>query len=810
LHRLRIFGTSDRKFRGIVQNLVQARCADAEDINDVSTMLQDTRMKWSFFDIIERDMQPLVGWPPMGLICKWSIVGQAISTLLAMIALYSVWYATLVWAFDEIIQIDPMVGPGTVAYQALEGIAVSADLVYFLGTLTRLRTTIIDPTTSVETCDPERIRLLTLRSFFFYFDLISCVPHALLEMALESSPVWLRCTKLIRFRHFLPWVTDWQGGNSLVMGNPWQQVLRLVLIIVITGHCMGCFWYRVSKPAAEKHPLLVAAAGGEFWKETSDYSARPLFLFYTYFGKTGLYLTLGIIVQGYSQVENALIFFLAPVGSMVSAYVFSCIVVLVSRSSANKTKEMETSSKLKQAFRTQNLPASLQLRIFAYHTQQRVHRCSSQSQTLFRDLSDQLKFELNLVLYFNLIMEAEVFKKSHPRVLRQIVLVFEDKLFLPGDYVCRYNDEGTEMYFIFKGRCTVLSENHSVLKVMNKGEHFGEVSLLTGQRRTAFVRSNLFSALASLAKHKFEEIMREYPEQLDLILETMSNKQRQWMQRLVHEKRVSQSCFSPELEDDDMANTRRRQSMASALQQDATQARRSKMRGQVRVKSVCVKEEPEPGQNEKGEGQDASSASNSDESNAQSRASSPKSPKFGSEDEMSDKGHNGEWETEEEEESDDKEDEATDISHFIAMIGKRCHVALEIQDQICKRLLDVATRQGDCSKIAKGLKFSLNSENTDEAREERTVMLEYVCSDVEVMRKAITEEAENAHRNQEASAKKMSPVLNSLGWTADRRKSHRADQIDPEADDDDKLPLDHRDTDVSQGDDQFDADHTVL
>merc|ERR1712048_1077374 len=97
--------------------------------------------------------------------------------------------------------------------------------------------------------------------------------------------------------------------------------------------------------------------------------------------------------------------------------------------------------------------------------------------------------------------------------------VFEDKLFLPGDYVCRYADEGTEMYFIAKGRCTVLSEHHSVLKVMNKGDFFGEVALLTGQRRNAFVRSNLFSALASLAKHKFEEIMREYPLQLELILE---------------------------------------------------------------------------------------------------------------------------------------------------------------------------------------------------------------------------------------------------------------------------------------------------
>merc|ERR1719491_1222509 len=99
------------------------------------------------------------------------------------------------------------------------------------------------------------------------------------------------------------------------MVPPWQSILRLLLIIVLLGHLLGCFWYAVSTPLA--HPLLEGAGGGKRWiyPENAD---RPLILYYTYFTKTGLYLALGIIVQGYSVAENSLIVVLAPLGAVVN------------------------------------------------------------------------------------------------------------------------------------------------------------------------------------------------------------------------------------------------------------------------------------------------------------------------------------------------------------------------------------------------------------------------------------------------------------------------------------------------------------
>jgi CRP-like cAMP-binding protein len=337
-------------------------------------------------------------------------------------------------------------------------------------------------------------------------------------------------------------------------------------------------------------------------------------------------------------------------------------------------------------------------------------------------------------------------------VLRQIVLVFEDKLFLPGDYVCRYNDSGSEMFFIFKGRCTVLSENHAVLKVMNKGEHFGEVSLLTGQRRTAFVRSNLFSTLASLSKDRFELIMREFPAQLELILEAMSDKQRQWMHRLVQENRKSltgeeamkrQSLAAPDGLEDALGADESRRSRHS-------QARVSTRISMRSVQPVKVKDNED-----KAPSHSSSSSSSAD---SDSDAGSKKDDKS-----SEGKDEVDPWDRELSEGSDvpAKEDvQVTDLSKFIAMIGKRCHLVLDNQDQICKRLGQVARSQESCTELAKGLTFSVNCD--DEARQDRTVMLECVCNDVEVMRRMITETNTYARRNSDVNLQNLSGALGAM------------------------------------------------
>lgn len=51
-------------------------------------------------------------------------------------------------------------------------------------------------------------------------------------------------------------------------------------------------------------------------------------------------------------------------------------------------------------------------------------------------------------------------------------------IFLPGDYICRIGEVGTEMYIIMHGEVDVVSEDGTILATLAKGKVFGEIRLL--------------------------------------------------------------------------------------------------------------------------------------------------------------------------------------------------------------------------------------------------------------------------------------------------------------------------------------------
>lgn len=50
-------------------------------------------------------------------------------------------------------------------------------------------------------------------------------------------------------------------------------------------------------------------------------------------------------------------------------------------------------------------------------------------------------------------------------------------IFLPGDYICRKGEVGTEMYIIMHGEVEVVTEEGATLATLSKGKVFGEIRL---------------------------------------------------------------------------------------------------------------------------------------------------------------------------------------------------------------------------------------------------------------------------------------------------------------------------------------------
>lgn len=91
----------------------------------------------------------------------------------------------------------------------------------------------------------------------------------------------------------------------------------------------------------------------------------------------------------------------------------------------------------------------------------------------------------------------------------------------PGHRVLKQGDTTTEMYFVAEGllRVTVLGKDGSEvpLSVLEPGDYFGEMSLLTNEPRTATIHAMTPGSVFSLSRASMQEVVETNPEILKIL-----------------------------------------------------------------------------------------------------------------------------------------------------------------------------------------------------------------------------------------------------------------------------------------------------
>jgi CRP/FNR family cyclic AMP-dependent transcriptional regulator len=75
-----------------------------------------------------------------------------------------------------------------------------------------------------------------------------------------------------------------------------------------------------------------------------------------------------------------------------------------------------------------------------------------------------------------------------------------------GDILLRKGDEAHTLYFLLKGKVTVLSEYEKSLNVISPGEVFGALSMVTGRGRSATVKSSTEVVLLGIDFKYFQQV----------------------------------------------------------------------------------------------------------------------------------------------------------------------------------------------------------------------------------------------------------------------------------------------------------------
>jgi rhodanese-related sulfurtransferase len=115
----------------------------------------------------------------------------------------------------------------------------------------------------------------------------------------------------------------------------------------------------------------------------------------------------------------------------------------------------------------------------------------------------------------NKITERSFFDYLPKAKLAEIVKMIPTIVFPPGSIVFRQGEPGDSFYIIRSGRIRAFRSDEkgveTELGVLGPGDGFGELSLLTGNPRTASAETLEETVVSVLPKKQFDQILKDYP-----------------------------------------------------------------------------------------------------------------------------------------------------------------------------------------------------------------------------------------------------------------------------------------------------------
>ncbi len=137
---------------------------------------------------------------------------------------------------------------------------------------------------------------------------------------------------------------------------------------------------------------------------------------------------------------------------------------------------------------------------------------------------------------------SPLFKGLDSKIRKEIIKKFSLKKFKKGELIIKEGEYSDSMFLIKSGEVEVYIEKYGVKKVLStltEGDFFGEIALLTGQKRTANVIAKTDVEVLELTKKDIDEIMKHHPVLLDVLKNAIQERSADTFQKLMELKRMS-------------------------------------------------------------------------------------------------------------------------------------------------------------------------------------------------------------------------------------------------------------------------------
>ncbi|MFN7133274.1 MAG: cyclic nucleotide-binding domain-containing protein, partial [Myxococcales bacterium] len=124
-------------------------------------------------------------------------------------------------------------------------------------------------------------------------------------------------------------------------------------------------------------------------------------------------------------------------------------------------------------------------------------------------------------LAMNLLATAPLFKELPGAQRAEVLNRFAPRVVAPGERVIRQGELAPGLFLVLTGELAVVKteeQSDIALGLLRDGDVFGEISLVTGNPATATVTATHKTALATLPRASFEELVQSYPQVEDFLV----------------------------------------------------------------------------------------------------------------------------------------------------------------------------------------------------------------------------------------------------------------------------------------------------
>lgn len=404
------------------------------------------------------------------------------------------------------------------------------DFFFLLDIIVNFRTTFYDIETGDEVFDSKRTGKKYLKSRFT-IDLLSTIPfdNIALLFTSSSSPVLqlfslLKLVRISRLGRIIERMNVTQDMKNAL------KLFKLIFVIIIYIHCLACLWYFIVTQQSEwQPPLSYVNPDADFYNSSL---ANKYFI--TLYHAVLLLTGNDILPRGTFQVAFVATFI--TIGAIINANIFGNMALIISdlnKKSAEFQGQIDTAN---TAMKNMKLPQQIQDRVISYlqYIQQTLNHQNELGE-FFKMISPSLKEEVTRFIFSEQLKQNLIFALNS-EVKDYVITKIELVMSQPEEIKIQQGEATYDFYIIAKGECEcyVKDENRQerFVRTLNPGQHFGEIALLTGSKRTATIQTRNYSTIGMVSQDNFNELLHIFPDikkKLNDNLVQYQDKYKQWL-----------------------------------------------------------------------------------------------------------------------------------------------------------------------------------------------------------------------------------------------------------------------------------------